>query len=116
MPSDFRRYARQTRVAEVGREKQENLRHASVVVSGSDLSAQVEALYLAGAGVGTLRVSNVIATDIAALNSDVVVEAELGVSENENEARATDLDPAAAAIFSGSSRALQKLKTILALS
>jgi molybdopterin/thiamine biosynthesis adenylyltransferase len=102
------------RVAEVGREKQENLRHASVVVIGEDLSAEVEALYLAGAGVGTLRVSNAIANEVAAINSEVVIEKKTEVSGVEVDARAADLDPAAAHIFSGASRALEKMKTILA--
>jgi hypothetical protein len=104
------------RVAEVGREKQENLRHASVVVHGHDLSAQVEARYLAGAGIGALRVNEAIAEDVATLNSDVVIETHSEKSEREDDARAADLDPAAAAIFSGAARALQKMKELLALS
>ena len=104
------------RVAEVGREKQENLRHASVVVHGSDLSAHIEALYLAGAGVGALRVSDAFADDVAALNPDVVIETDSEKSEREGDARAADLDPAAAPVFSGASRALRTMKEILARS
>jgi molybdopterin/thiamine biosynthesis adenylyltransferase len=112
MPSDFRRYARQMRVAEVGRERQENLQHASVVVLGDDLSAHVEALYLAGAGVGTVRVNEVLAADVAALNSDIVIETDSEKSAPESDARASGLDAAAAQIFSGSARALQKMRAI----
>ena len=104
------------RVAEVGRERQENLWQTSVVVRGSDLSAQVEALYLAGAGVGTLRVNEAVADDVAALNSDVFVETSPEESGRENDARAADLDPATAQIFSGAARALQQMKEIFARS
>jgi molybdopterin/thiamine biosynthesis adenylyltransferase len=104
------------RVAEVGREKQQNLRHASVVVHGHDLSAQVEALYLAGAGVGTLRVSDEIAESAAAINSEVVVEKNSETILDAVDARAADLDPVAAQIFSGASRALEKMKVIFSRS
>ncbi|MEO7110168.1 MAG: hypothetical protein ABI183_07020 [Polyangiaceae bacterium] len=104
------------RVAEVGREKQENLRHASVTVLGSDLSARVEALYLAGAGIGTLRVDEVLSGDVAALNSEVVIETSSEKSEPENDLRVTDLDPTAEQIFRGASRALRKMKAIFVVS
>ncbi len=98
------------RVAEVGREKQQNLRHASIVVHGSDLSAQVEALYLAGAGIGTIGVSADIADDVAAINSDVRIEK--NAQQSEIEMTPSDLDPSAANVFAGASRALEKMKAI----
>ena len=104
------------RVAEVGREKQQNLRRASVVVHGNDLSAQVEALYLAGAGVGALRVDEEIGDATAAINAEVAVEKKSDATENEIDARVADLNPIAAQIFSGASRALEKMKVILSLS
>jgi molybdopterin/thiamine biosynthesis adenylyltransferase len=106
------------RVAEVGREKQENLRCASVCVVGSDLRAHVEALYLAGAGVGCIRVRESICEDVATLNSDVVVEVDSEKSQHasahEVDARVSDLDSAAAAIASGSLAALATLKELFA--
>lgn len=111
---ELKRYARQMRVAEVGREKQQDLRHASVVVRGSDLSAEVEASYLAGAGIGSLVVNEKIANDISAINSDVRIEKTSDASEDEIDPRAADLDPVAAQIFSGASRALEKMKVIFA--
>ncbi len=104
------------RVAEVGREKQENLRGASVCVVGDDVPAQVEALYLAGAGVGRMRVHESFADDVAHLNSDVVVEADSEKSLRQVDARVSDLDPAAAAVASGSLAALATLKEIFARS
>ena len=114
MPSEFGRYARQMRVAEVGREMQGNLRGASAVVIGGDLAAQVEALYLAGAGVGTICVDRAIQNQINRINSEIIVKANAHESERAIDQRVRSLDPAAAQIASGALAALARMKEIFA--
>ena len=112
MPSEFGRYARQMRVAEVGREMQEKLRAASVRVDGVDLAAQVQARYLAGAGVGIVSVDSSIREQIQSINSQVTVEPTASESKNEIDQRVSSLDPAAASVASGSLAALARMKEI----
>ena len=116
MPSEFGRYARQMRVAEVGHEMQEKLRGASVCVSGSNLAAQVEALYLAGAGVGTVCVDAPIQDQIKAINSQITIVTNDSESKLKIDDRVSSLDPAAAQVASGSLAALTRLKEIFAAS
>ena len=67
---EIRRYSRQIVLPEVGGVGQEQLRAATVVAA-----SEVEALYLAAAGVGTLIVpSEDIAAAVRALNPSVRVE------------------------------------------
>jgi molybdopterin/thiamine biosynthesis adenylyltransferase len=102
------------RVAEVGPEMQENLRGASVVVIGGDLAGQVEALYLAGAGVGSICANATIQNQIKAINSEVIVEANADESERVVDERVSSLDPAAAQVASGALAALARMKEIFA--
>jgi molybdopterin/thiamine biosynthesis adenylyltransferase len=104
------------RVAEVGREMQEKLRGASVVVRGSDLAAHVEALYLAGAGVGTVCVDAPLQNQIQNINSQVSIVANASSSTNEIDPRVRSLDSAAARVASGSLAALARMKEIFAAS
>jgi molybdopterin/thiamine biosynthesis adenylyltransferase len=66
---EVKRYARQMVLAQVGGVGQERLREAA-----ADARSEVEALYLAAAGVGRLRVpSEAIAERVRALNPLVAV-------------------------------------------
>ncbi|MEO8875963.1 MAG: hypothetical protein ABI461_10270 [Polyangiaceae bacterium] len=100
------------KLAEVGREMQEKLRDASVIVAGTDLSAKVEALYLAGAGVGNISVHSAIIADVAAINPEVAVASSSSVVAPPLDARALSLDAAAAQVASGAFRALHQMKAI----
>jgi molybdopterin/thiamine biosynthesis adenylyltransferase len=67
---EIRRYARQIVLPEVGGAGQEKLREATIAAA-----SEVEALYLAAAGVGTLVVPSAeIAAAVGALNPLVRVE------------------------------------------
>ena len=65
------RYARQTSLPEIGEAGQEKLRNAKVLIVGVGGLGSPIALYLAGAGVGTL---GLVDDDQVSLNSDVNVE------------------------------------------
>jgi hypothetical protein len=65
------RYARQIAVPGVGEIGQEKISSIEVEVRGSDLAAEICALYLAGAGVRRLAVSPAIAARVRAINSEV---------------------------------------------
>ena len=75
------RYARQIAVPGVGEIGQQKISSIEVEVRGSDLAAEICALYLAGAGVRRLAVSPAIAERVRAINSEVeqVEQAELVV-------------------------------------
>ena len=66
------RYARQVAVPGIGERGQALIRGGSVAVIGEGLAAEVCALYLAGAGVGSLRVSERWLAGCAALNGEDV--------------------------------------------
>ncbi|MEO8800629.1 MAG: hypothetical protein ABI551_22255 [Polyangiaceae bacterium] len=104
------------RLADVGAELQEKLHCARARVEGEGVTARVEALYLAGAGVGTVLAPPPAALAARALSSDVCIEmddaARAPCSVVEDAFR--DLDPAAAAVASGALRALRTLRAVLA--
>ncbi len=102
------------RVAEVGREMQEKLRGASVCVRGSDLAAQVEALYLAGAGVGRICVDAPIQEQIQNINSQVSIGKNESTSAREIDERVRTLEGGPAAVASGALAALARMKEIFA--
>jgi molybdopterin/thiamine biosynthesis adenylyltransferase len=68
------RYARQVAVAGVGAPGQARIAAARVEVDGDGFDAEVAALYLAGAGVGRLRVAARVAVACRALNTAIEVE------------------------------------------
>jgi hypothetical protein len=69
------RYARQIALREIGPEGQASLLSAEVRVEGRGPEAEVCALYLAGAGVGRLRVDPRWADASRAINSTIEVRA-----------------------------------------
>lgn len=104
------------RLADVGAERQEKLLSASARVTGEGLTARVEALYLAGAGVGTLVAPAPAASAARALSSEICIEEGEGVDAEHAvvEAAFRDLDASAAAVASGALRALRTLRSVLA--
>ncbi|HXX70011.1 MAG TPA: hypothetical protein VEK07_22720 [Polyangiaceae bacterium] len=71
------RHARQMQLAEVGQSGQERIKSACVDVVLSGLAAEVAVRYLAGAGVGSLRVRDVGLARLArAIDSTIHVEVE----------------------------------------
>lgn len=69
------RYLRQQNVAGVGRAGQARIEAGRVLLEGRTLDAEIAALSLAGAGVGTLHVDKGLAPACRALNSTITVEA-----------------------------------------
>ena len=71
------RYARHILLAEVGGAGQQRLLRASVAIAGTSPGADMAALYLCAAGVGTLRLDRaLVATtreELSALNPDVTI-------------------------------------------
>jgi hypothetical protein len=113
------RHTRQTRLAEVGDAGQARLGAASVDVRGPGLSGVVEALYLAGAGVGEIGVRE-DGHGVAARAMDATVRLRPArVGEATARARAPEgldaLDPAAREVAVGAWRALDAVRAILEL-
>ena len=99
------------RLADVGAEGQQKWLAAEARVVGEGLAARVEALYLAGAGIGSLSAAPSIASRASALNADIRV-IEVASPDATSEEEALGLDPAANAVASGALRALRVLKAI----
>jgi hypothetical protein len=72
--ADRSRYSRQLAVREVGPRGQSALERAHVRVVGSDLAAEVCALYLAGAGLGALSVDPALLPACRRINADTTLE------------------------------------------
>jgi len=73
-PSELARYQRHLSLAEVGREGQEKLKRARVVVIGAGGLGSPSALYLAASGVGTLGVVDCDSVDITNLQRQVLFD------------------------------------------
>lgn len=67
------RYSRQIAVRSVGIRGHSRIQNGAVTISGAGLDAQICALYLAGAGVGTITCEPNIAAQIKAINSEVQI-------------------------------------------
>jgi hypothetical protein len=108
------RHARQVRLAEVGERGQARIRAATVDVRLEGAAGEVAARYLAGAGVGRLRVRDARAGEAAkAVDPAVVVEV---VPELEGGGQGEDLGvgfPAARDLARGATAALEALRAIL---
>jgi hypothetical protein len=111
------RHTRQVRLTEVGERGQTKLGRSNVVVEGRGASGRIEARYLAGAGVGTLRVSEPAVAEAAlAVDSQVTVQVEPAgprVVTAEVPAWAEELDPAARDVALGAYRALTAVRNVL---
>jgi hypothetical protein len=109
------RHSRQTRLAEVGAAGQARLAKATAAVRLDGLSGNVAARYLAGAGLGLVRVRNQrTASAVAAVDPAVraVVEPEL---RDADVVDAFDLrDPIARELARGARAALQAIRIALA--
>jgi len=68
------RYIRQVTVASVGDDGQSRIADGQVTVFGTSLDAEICALYLAGAGVGRLRLRAELAELVRNLNSEIQLE------------------------------------------
>jgi molybdopterin/thiamine biosynthesis adenylyltransferase len=106
------RHARQVRLAGVGIEGQARIGRASVEVPLAGFAADVAARYLAGAGVGCVRVrADELAAGARAIDAGVRVEVDpsLGVAESD-----VDLDDASARdLARGALFALRALRAAL---
>ena len=115
------RHSRQTKLIEIGDAGQAKIAAASAEVRGSDPAAAIEARYLAGAGVGELRVaSDAIAEAARAIDRAVVVVVDASLTsmpdddEGEESVAAFGLrDASARAVASGAHRALVRLRRAL---
>jgi hypothetical protein len=106
----MRRHERQMRLAEVGPEGQARLAASRVDVPLEGTSAHIAALYLAGAGVGELRVRDrALAESVLALDPGVRVEVAPSLPVRPNEA--FDLrDPSAREVAAGALLALDAVR------
>jgi hypothetical protein len=115
------RHTRQARLAEVGSERQKKLVSTEARVRALGFAGEIEARYLAGAGVGSLVVNDA-AQARAAVSVDPAVRTI--VAENRADGDPSTpllpilaaLDPAAREVAEGAYRALQTLRKLLAAS
>lgn len=81
------RYARQDMLPEIGNEGQEKLRNAKVLIVGAGGLGSPIALYLVGAGVGTLGLMDEDTVSVSNLHRQVLyTEDEVGISKTERAA------------------------------
>ena len=108
------RHARQAKLAEIGEAVQTRLAGASASVPGSDLAAEIAARYLAGAGVGHLRVSRASLRAAArAVDPTVDVNVDPSLDDSEPTCPFAWRDPAAADLARGAYLALHMLRVII---
>lgn len=87
MKSMNERYARQDMLPEIGSEGQEKLRNAKVLIVGAGGLGSPIALYLAGAGVGTIGLMDEDTVSVSNLHRQVLyTEDEVGISKTERAA------------------------------
>ncbi len=112
------RHARQIRLAEVGKDGQARIAAATVDVPLSSAEARVAVRYLAGAGVGLLRVNAALLVDEARA-VDPSARVEMAMTSGEGWLRSADpfadLDPAAGDVARGAAFALSEIRRILNL-
>jgi hypothetical protein len=109
------RHARQARLAEVGSAGQARLRGARADVHLAGPAADVAVRYLAGAGLGHLRVPDAgLCVSARAVDPQVTVEVDGGLSPRP--AEGFDLrDPAARDVAAGAAAALEAVRLALGL-
>ena len=112
------RHARQIRLAEVGKDGQARIAGATVAVPLSSAEARVAVRYLAGAGVGVLRVSSALLVDEARA-VDPCARVEIAMTSGERWLGSADpfadLDPAAGDVARGAAFALAEIRGALSL-
>jgi hypothetical protein len=109
------RHARQSRLAEIGPAGQARIARARVDVGLDGLAGEIAARYLAGAGVGGVRVRTGAAAEGArAVDAGVAVEVDAGLAPSPEPAAAAGLrDPAARELLRGAMLALEALRGAL---
>jgi hypothetical protein len=109
------RHARQSKLAEIGPAGQARIARARVDVGLDGVAAEVAARYLAGAGVGGLRVpSEDAAASARAVDASVPVEVSAAIAVAcEPAALAVLRDPSARALGLGALVALEALRSAL---
>lgn len=109
------RHTRQVRLAEVGEEGQARLAAATADVVSAGFAGEVEARYLAAAGVGTLRVREGAHAEAArAMDAETAIAQSSGCSAELAAPAAIDaLDPAARDVAVGAWRALARVRELL---
>jgi hypothetical protein len=109
------RHGRQSRLAEVGAAGQARIADATVTVASRGLAAEVATRYLAGAGVGRLRVDDARLEEIAAAIDPAVAVEVAGARLPAGEAsdHAGLVDPGARAVAEGAREALRSLRAVL---
>jgi adenylyltransferase/sulfurtransferase len=82
--NDKRRYSRNTMLEGIGREGQQKLSQASVLVIGAGALGSIVSMYLAGSGVGTIGIADFDTIDISNLQRQLsFTEADLGKRKSE---------------------------------
>lgn len=107
------RHSRQTRLVGVGADGQARVAAAHAVVTERGLAGWVMARYLAGAGVGTLTVSEADHEAAALATDDAVIVRRGRDADPAADAELDGLDPAAREVARGARAALRALRTIL---
>jgi hypothetical protein len=109
------RHSRQTRLTGVGAEGQTRIARASVDVGLDGFAAEVAARYLAGAGVGCVRLrAEELGRGARASDGGVRIEVEPGLADVPGDA--LDLgDPAAVELARGALCALRALRSLVSL-
>jgi len=109
----MQRHGRQTKLAEVGFEGQARIAGAHVEVRADGLVGEVAVRYLAGAGVGRLRVANERLAQIAkGIDASIDVEANARVEAEPRRGFRLD-DETAREVARGAEIALNALQSIL---
>ncbi len=71
-PEERERYDRQLKIKEIGDDEQEKLKRAKVIIAGSGGLGSPAAIYLAAAGVGTIRIVDHDKVELSNLNRQIL--------------------------------------------
>ncbi len=71
-PEERERYDRQLKIKEIGDDEQEKLKQAKVIIAGSGGLGSPAAIYLAAAGVGTIRIVDHDKVELSNLNRQIL--------------------------------------------